>query len=33
MFSVVIDYYDKRNNEAGYKLFANVFIGSWDGDF
>jgi hypothetical protein len=25
MFSVVINYYDKRNNEAGYKLFANVF--------
>jgi TRAP-type C4-dicarboxylate transport system permease small subunit len=25
MFSVVIDYYDKRNNEAGYKLFADFF--------
>jgi hypothetical protein len=33
MFSVVIDHYDKRNNEAGYKLFANVFIGSGMGIF
>lgn len=25
MLSVVIDHYDKRNNETNYKLFADVF--------
>jgi hypothetical protein len=25
MFSVVIDRYDKRNNETCYKFFADVF--------
>lgn len=25
MLSVVVDHYDKRNNETNYKLFANVF--------
>lgn len=25
MLSVVIDHYDRRNNEINYKLFANVF--------
>lgn len=25
MLSVVVDHYDKRNNETNYKLFADVF--------
>jgi len=25
MLSVVVDHYDKRNNETNYKLFANIF--------
>lgn len=25
MLSVVVDHYDKRNNETNYKLFADIF--------
>lgn len=25
MLSVIVDHYDKRNNETNYKLFANIF--------